>query len=59
MPLKFAHGVLYPKEECCLVRTRMPEHGVNGEDYRQITDLETEINDGERELGIIHIYLFY
>lgn len=59
MPQKFAHGVLYPKEECCFVRTRIPKYGINGENYHQITDLETEINDSERESGIIHILRDY
>lgn len=59
MPKKFAHGELYPKEECCYIRTRIPKYGVNGEDYYQITDMENEINNNERETGIIHILKDY
>ena len=59
MPQKFAHGELYPKEPCCYVRTRIPKQGINGENYHEITDLETDINDNERESGIIHILKDY
>ena len=47
--------MLFPQEYKCPIRWRIPNNGKHGESYHDITDLENNMNDRDREEGIENI----
>lgn len=48
-------SISYPQEHRCPIRSRIPRFGANEEDYDQITDLENDMTNSEREKSIMNL----